>query len=271
MNQRVAELSEEVELGEDEELGSFDSSAEQDSAEVEQETQEQEEPRIPEKFQDKSVEEIVESYQNLEREFGRRNNEVGELRKLTDQLLNLQRQELPSNKEDTEKHSIDVDSLLENPSDAIDSALEHNPRLKALEDQFVQQQRDKERADFESKHPDWQNVVSSEHFAKWLQESPVRMKMFKEADQNYDYATGAELIGLYKQLTSTATAEAEEKQQKSRKEDLRKVSTEKSRGGASSKKVYRRTDLINLRLNDPQRYEAMEDEILLAYQEGRVR
>jgi len=39
----------------------------------------------------------------------------------------------------------------------------------------------------------------------------------------------------------------------------------------SSKKTYRRTDLINLRLRDPDRYYAMQDEIMSAYAEGRVK
>jgi len=37
------------------------------------------------------------------------------------------------------------------------------------------------------------------------------------------------------------------------------------------KKIYRRADLIRLKTNDPQRYEALQDEILQAYSEGRVK
>jgi hypothetical protein len=41
--------------------------------------------------------------------------------------------------------------------------------------------------------------------------------------------------------------------------------------GESSKRVYRSTDLIRLKMRDPDRYEALQDEILLAYSEGRVK
>jgi hypothetical protein len=41
--------------------------------------------------------------------------------------------------------------------------------------------------------------------------------------------------------------------------------------GESSKRVYRRADLIRLKMNDPARYEALNDEILSAYAEGRVK
>jgi hypothetical protein len=35
--------------------------------------------------------------------------------------------------------------------------------------------------------------------------------------------------------------------------------------------VYRRADLIRLKMQDPNRYDALSDEIMQAYQEGRVR
>ncbi len=41
--------------------------------------------------------------------------------------------------------------------------------------------------------------------------------------------------------------------------------------GESSKKVYRRADLIQLQLRDPDRYAALSDEIMQAYIEKRVR
>ena len=41
--------------------------------------------------------------------------------------------------------------------------------------------------------------------------------------------------------------------------------------GESSKRVYRRADLIRLKMTDPSRYEALSDEIMQAYAEGRVK
>jgi len=50
---------------------------------------ETEEPtsEIPDKFAGKSVEDIVKSYQNLEQELGRKSQEIGELRQLSDSFL----------------------------------------------------------------------------------------------------------------------------------------------------------------------------------------
>ena len=36
-------------------------------------------------------------------------------------------------------------------------------------------------------------------------------------------------------------------------------------------KVYRRADIIKLMKNDPDRYQALADEIMAAYAEGRVK
>ncbi len=46
-----------------------------------------EEPSIPSKFANKSTEEIIDSYTNLEKELGRKAQEVGELRKLSEKAL----------------------------------------------------------------------------------------------------------------------------------------------------------------------------------------
>ena len=41
--------------------------------------------------------------------------------------------------------------------------------------------------------------------------------------------------------------------------------------GESGKRVYRRADLIRLKMQDPARYDALSDEIMAAYAEGRVK
>lgn len=53
--------------------------------------------------------------------------------------------------------------------------------------------------------------------------------------------------------------------------DLRAAATETGLGTTRGKKVYNRADLINLRIHQPEKYEAMEPEIRKAYEEGRVK
>jgi len=69
-------------------------------------------------------------------------------------------------------------------------------------------------------------------------------------------------------VTQTA---ANEKQQ--RKQSVKSASTGNVRGSGEqrAKKVYRRADIIKLMRTDPDRYQALSNEIMQAYAEGRVR
>jgi hypothetical protein len=56
-----------------------------------------------------------------------------------------------------------------------------------------------------------------------------------------------------------------------RKSNLKAASVDVGGSGESGKRVYRRADLIRLKMQDPARYDALNDEILAAYSEGRVK
>lgn len=227
---------------------------------------------VPEKFKDKSIEDVIKSYTEVEKELGRKNNEVGELRKLADDFIRQQLSVADSPTSDAVKETnVDVDTLLEDPTKAINDVLDDNPRIKALEEQLHNAKIAEQKAGFEKKHGDWQDLLQSQDFQEWVTASPIRQKMLMEADQNYDYAMADEVFSLYKEVRGKVVEEAKEKAEAERKDKLKKASGEKANSGATSKKVYRRKDLIRMKIEDPQRYAAMESEILKAYQEKRVR
>ena len=62
-----------------------------------------------------------------------------------------------------------------------------------------------------------------------------------------------------------------QQQQKATEKTLKAASVDTGGTGESSKRVYRRADLIRLRMTDPDRYNALESEIMAAYAEGRVK
>lgn len=230
-------------------------------------------PVIPEKFKDKSIPEIIEIYQNLEKEYGRRNNEVGQLRQLTDKLLELERTTEESTED--EEAVIDSESLLDNPSEAINKAIENNPTLKAIREKLENHDRVAAQHGFESAHPDWKEVMASPEFSEWIKKSPLRHKMFVEADKNYDYATGAALVSEYKELhpaqTSTDT-DAGSNEQEELEETARQLATEnKSKSGKQTKLIFSRAQIIDMRVNNPAKYERMKGIFQKAYAEGRVR
>lgn len=248
----------------------------QDTQEAEAEpTEEVSEPEyeIPQKFQGKSIEDVAKSYEELERELGRKGNEIGELRKLTDQLLQLQvaeKQEASKVQPEPVK-SIDFDSLVENPEQALNSAVDNNPRLKALEEKLLGQERQAAQVQFEKQHPDWQNILQSNEFQGWIQQNPALQRTLIQADQNYDYQTGGEILTLYKELKAQAQAETQAEQKQKRSQALKDGATERGGTGQAAKKIFRRADLINLKVTNPTKYEAMLPEIERAYAEDRVR
>lgn len=273
----ILEQENDITLGEGEEFGNLEELGavvpEEPQEPVEEPIEPVEEPDldIPEKFRGKGLKDIIKSYTSLEQEFGRKSNEVGELRRLADEIikqnLELNTGGIPA------KKKLEVDDLLEDPEKAISSAVENNPRLKQLEERLINEERAKAKQAFENKHPDWMDVVNNPQFQSWVTSSPMRTKIFQEANASYDYQAGAELLDLYKEIYSTKIAEAKGEQKAAREKALKAATVEKGSTGQSSKKIFKREELMNMikynreKYNDP----AFQAELVKAYAEGRVR
>lgn len=231
---------------------------------VEQEDQ-SEANNIPEKFKGKSSEEIAEAYLNLEKEYGRRSQEIGELRQLTDNFI---QQELVK-KPNVEEDPINEEDFLVDPAAAVGKAVKSDPVVKELQEQVANFQRENALANFTNKHPEWQQTSGSDDFINWVQSSPYRQGLYQKAN-SYDLQAADELFSIYKDVSSVPKAEPVKDTK--RETALKKATSEKGgSGGGKSKKVYRRADLIRLRNEDFSKYEAMESEIMAAYSEGRVK
>jgi hypothetical protein len=120
-------------------------------------------------------------------------------------------------------------------------------------------------------HPDFTQIVQDPDFANWVKASNVRMSLYAKADAEYDYDSADELLSTFKQLKAVKTKQEETVTQAARQQTLKAVSVDTGGTGESSKKIYRRADLIQLKLRDPDRYEQLQPEIMAAYAEGRVR
>lgn len=234
------------------------------------------EVEMPEKYKNKSLDEIVRMHQEAEKLIGRQAQEVGEVRKLADSLL---KQQLEAKHDKQPEPAQEID-WFDDPQKAINQALESNPVLRQLqEQQAVQAQRAALDA-IEKNHPDFVSVAQSEDFQQWVGESKVRQRLYNDAN-NYDVDSALELLNNYKSLrglrqqkeeTSKAADEALKKtDSEGRSKALKAAAVQQGGTGETGKPVYRRADLIRLRMQDPNRYESMADEILNAYAEGRVR
>jgi len=231
--------------------------------------QPQEEPNLPEKYQNKSLEEVVQMHQEAEKLLGRQSSEVGELRKVVDDYISSQAQ--PPAPQQTVEPEDDIDYFTD-PQGAVNRAIENHPKIREAQEYSTQYKKQTSLAMLQSKHPDMQEILNDSKFAEWIKASKIRTQLFVAADQQYDADSADELFTLWKERKTVAQQTANVEKQ-ARKQTLKAANTGNARGSAegSRKKVYRRADIIKLMKNDPDRYQALSDEIMAAYAEGRVK
>ena len=244
-----------------------------DNVEAEAETP-TETPEIPSKFAGKSTEDIIDSYTNLEKELGRKAQEVGELRKLSDSFLQAEvaRQHNPQDNTPLEAKDNVSEDFFDDPNKAVNKMIENHPKFQQFQQFQAQQAQAGAKAQLEQTHPDFTNVLQDKGFQEWVQGSPIRMQMFQAADA-YNFDAANELLTNWKDRSMISkTQEVKQKAEVDRKEAL-KAGTAESRTSSGSKgggKTYRRADLIRLKMENPTRYESLQDEIYEAYADGRV-
>jgi hypothetical protein len=248
-----------------------------ETLEAESETQEESPttPDIPDKFSGKSVEDIVKSYQNLEQELGRKSQEIGELRQLSDSFLKAEISRNDGQTSLQSENSTDETEgdFFEDPNKAVNSLIEKHPKFQEFQEFQARQQQDTSKAQLEQTHPDYVDIVQDSNFQDWVKASTFRTDLFQQADR-YNYAAADELLTHWKERSMIdKTAEVQQKQKATRKKNLKAGKTESrvSSESTAGKKTYRRADLIRLKQSDPTRYADLSDEIFNAYAEGRVK
>lgn len=218
---------------------------------------------IPEKFRGKSMEDVVKSYVNLEQEYGRSRQEVGELRQLADRFI--QRDLAPQKPEPV---VVEEKDFFDDPEEAVGKTIK--AALKPIQEELELARRQTALAKLTESHPDANTLVWTPEFQQWVKESPMRTRMFRDANDRFDLEAAHELLGNFKALQATnaqqiATAKADQAHTQ------RAATLETGSTGETGNKVWRRADLIQMRMRNPDKYALMQDEILAAYQDGRVR
>ena len=256
----------------EEELEATDQLDTQDTVETPEEEQPQQ-PEVPEKYQGKSVEDLVQMHQELEKFSGKQSTEVGELRKVVDDYIQTQlsTQQAPQQQQQQDDNDDDVDFFVD-PKTAVSRAIDNHPKIKEAQAYTQQYKQQATLAQLKSSHPEMEQILQDPKFAEWIKGSKVRTQLFVQADQSYDYDAAHELFSLWKERSQVVQQTANVEKQ-ARKNTLKSASTGNARGTAegSRKKVYRRADIIKLMRTDPERYQSLSDELLKAYAEGRVR
>jgi len=221
---------------------------------------------LPEKYRGKSAKEIIAMHQEAEKLIGKQAQEVGEVRKLADDLI---KQNLNSNhKPIVEEPEVD---FFEDPKKAILNTVNQHPDVLAAKAATQEFKRMNIQQKLAQKHPDFTQVVQDAEFAEWVKQSPVRLGLYAKADSEFDFDSADELLSTFKQLKQVQAKQVAAVDNTARQQSLKAASVDVGGTGESSKKVYRRTDLIRLKMTDPDRYEALQPEIMAAYAEGRIK
>ena len=232
-----------------------------------EETVEQSSNELPEKYHGKSLDDIIKMHQEAEKLIGKQAQEVGEVRKLPDELI---KQNINKNQENIQQQEPEVD-FIEDPKRAIQNTVDRHPDVLAAKQATQEFKKMQIQQKLSKDHPDYIDIVQNSDFANWVKESPVRLGLYAKADGEFDYDSANELLSTYKALRSIKSKQVENDGKEVRKQSLKAASVDTGGSGESSRRVYRRADLIRLKMTDPQRYEALSDEIMKAYQEGRVK
>jgi len=240
--------------------------------EVQNEETQQPEPDIPAKYAGKSMEEVIKMQQEAESLMSRQADELGQQRKLMQSLIEAQ-----NNATDTappEEPVAQEDNFFDDPVNAVNKAIENHPDVIKAREERMGNMQTHNLAALDKAYPDWQETVQDSTFQKFIGDSAARTEMFRLADTEYRSDLAIELFDWYSTTEmSKKTQEAKAGEKTKIQTDMKKTSSETRSSGDSvgGKKIYRRADLINLQVTDPNRYASLADEIHSAYAEGRVK
>ncbi len=195
------------------------------------------------------VETLIEQNNNFKKKLGDQGNEIGNLRRSLDTVL----QQQTSQKVEEDDWFVDP---TEKKVSAIESELNNLKQSQALRE-------------LEAKHPGFRDLPQDESFAGWISKSQYRSNLYAKADR-MDMDAADELFTAWEEQQESA-GQAHQSQSTSRKKALNDATMEKGSAGGMRKQYYSRSELIDLRINNPSKYEANRDDIMRAYAEGRVR
>lgn len=230
---------------------------------------EEEDDDLPDKYRGKSPAEIAKMHQEAEKLLGRQSSEVGELRKIVDDFVKTQLEAQQKSPQAPVESEVD---FFDDPDAYIERKLASHPKMKEAEEYNRQAKQSSIVSQLQQNHPDYQDIIQDEKFAEWIMASKVRQQLYAKADREFDYDSADELLTLWKERQEIVKQTAEVQKQ-DRKNQAKAASTGSAKGSGepSSRKIYRRADIIKLMQTDPKRYQQLSDELMQAYAEGRVR
>jgi hypothetical protein len=233
---------------------------------------------IPEKYRGKTLDDVIAMHQSVEQKLSRLGNEVGELRRFREtQQLELQKVREPQRKE------VNVDALLDNPEEAVETVIGQSSKIRKLEEQLEQLGTQDAKRQFEQTFPEYQRDLQNEEFIEWALKNPVRRALASAADK-YDFTAANELWSMWQERQElVGSAEAQKKQQQAaiKEKKLRDGTLESGTGNSTeTKKVFSRREIRDIKTRalqgDPKAQDIVNDpqwqaQTMQAYLDKRAR
>ena len=179
-------------------------------------------------------------YKDLEVAYSRQGQQLGDYRQLVDGYVETF--STPEDKADDsqEVSPITPDDIYENPDEAVRRAVDSHPAIKRaqeLEKELEQTRREAIMAEFNTRHPDFQETVKTPEFANWITEDQTRLELIKRAD-NFDMVAADALFTMYEAMNATPVVSDAE---------LDQVSLESGSGAeAPAPETYSRREMLQI-------------------------
>ena len=235
---------------------------------------------VRQRFDGKTVDDVLAAFGQLESRLGSQGQEVGELRRQNQMLMEMQMQAPAPQQVDTAEPvaPITVDDIYENPAEAIGRVVESKTKqqLEKIERQLNDANLARAKAELSLKFDGWENEVRAPEFTTWVTENAFRSRIAADADSG-DLNAANDLLGEWYRLKESRGTQ-EQNTQLQRESQLDAAVLETSGPiGVQSEETYNRKELQDMRLAAKRGdYEAQQwlsdnaEDIRLAYEEERV-
>lgn len=154
-------------------------------------------PSIPDKYQNKSIDDIIQMHQEAERKASRLSTEVGELRNRENQLLTRVTEQA---KPEVKRELLTPDSLLTDPNAAISQAISQSDvahRVDSTAQRLENLERNLSQREFTQKYPDFVQDLNDPEFQAWASANPTRLKLLQHANANLDFSVANDLWDMW--------------------------------------------------------------------------
>ncbi len=234
---------------------------------------------IPDRFKNKSIEDVIQSYEELEKLNSRQSQDLGAMRKTVDELLDIQKQQASSPAPEPSK-PVSVDDLYEDADGNIRRVVreEASNEIEALKSELNTLRVERRVAQIDDKFPNWREKAQAPEFLDWVRESPYRVRMVQEADAG-DFDAAEEILGMYYEHSQRSETQDQQAQERRQATDNLNAAMLESASPATPQleDTYSRNDLMEARLAakrgdlKAERWlQAHADSIAIAYEEGRI-